>query len=459
MNRSTQFYLAALLPVLTALAITFFFISAESRKLSEQSLQTLESFLIESKQKELFNYTSIALSSVEHIYGPADPDNHVAQDLVASILHELTYEGDDGYFFAYNNKGINIVHPKQPYRVGTDMWSLTDSNGNYLIQALINNAIAGGGFHEYLWEKPSSNEIGNKLSYSDYLEKWNWMIGTGVYLDDVEQQLASLQKQMDDHIATTTRIILWVAFAAISLSVIVNFIFSLLQHRKSEQKVDELSQRVIDLQEEERRRISHELHDGIVQLLVSVKYYFEYVLLDLRKKSMAVPEQLDNASGTLDQAINEVRRISREMHPRALDELGLSEAIEALANEFTKRTGITVELRKPKLRKFLPIDVSTSLYRVVQESLINIEKHSGATRVNIDIVVEKKWFIMTIEDNGGKQKANISSDREYKQGIGLRNLGERIDYHRGEFNYKFDSNGGKISVRIPITHFNMHREG
>lgn len=444
MTKRHNLILNAIIPMIVALLVAYLFISAESNRLSQQSLLTLEKFLLESKQQELHNYTSIAVTSIDHIYSQAQIPDQQAQDLVAAILTETSYQGIDGYFFAYDESGVNIVHPKQPFRIGQNWWDIQDNDGVYLIRELIEQAKLGGGFVRYRWEKPSSESIGDKISYATFLDKWGWMLGTGVYLDDVQTQLNNLQTQMDNHIAKTTHIVLTVAILTILVVVALNMLIALRQKQKSDERVHELSNRIINLQEDERRRISHELHDGIVQLLVSIKYYFDFFSTSMRKESKDIPPQFHTAEKTLDQAINEIRRISHEMHPRILDELGLSEAIEALANEFSHRTGIEITLNKPSFRKVLPIDISTSLYRVAQESLNNIEKHSNATKVCISVYPAKGSLVLSIHDNGN------SHSEQQPDGIGLRNLAERIDYHNGEFNYQFGKKGGRIDARIPL---------
>ncbi|MFT6047738.1 MAG: two-component system NarL family sensor kinase, partial [Arenicella sp.] len=195
--------LLATTPVVIALVLTYVFITNESRHLSEQTLSTLETFLMESKRRELHNYSQLANSAINHIYKSADPDNHVAQSLVADILEEMSYNGDDGYFFVYDDKGNSIAHSKQPFRVGQNWWDLEDKSGSKIIQILIENAKNGGDYYQYPWDKPSLHSHTEKVSYSWYLPKWNWMIGTGIYLDDVEAQIAALQKDIDRHIKNT----------------------------------------------------------------------------------------------------------------------------------------------------------------------------------------------------------------------------------------------------------------
>ncbi|MEI8647332.1 histidine kinase [Paraglaciecola sp. Hal342] len=206
------------------------------------------------------------------------------------------------------------------------------------------------------------------------------------------------------------------------------------------------------MQEEERRHISRELHDGIVQVLVSIKYSLEATGLWLKKAKVDKPQPLEHAQSNLQDAISEIRRISHHLHPRILDELGLSAAMDALATEFSEQTGITVNVTKPAVRKLVQNSISTTLYRVVQESLINVQKHARATEVNIEMTIKDKWLTLTIKDNGqGFDADNNSKSDDY--GIGLRNLAERVEYHLGEFSVHSSQAGTQVTARIPKTSY------
>lgn len=444
-------YIAVFQVILTAV-ITYFLVTDEYRKLSNESLRTLEHFLKEQKQQELKNYTSLAISAVENIYQHGDQGTNVIKLQVANMLGSLLYNGEDGYFFVYDDKGIGISHPKEPFRVGKNWWDLEDNKGEKIIQILINNAKNGGGFYYYPWHKPSSNQVSQKMSYSVYLTQWNWMIGTGVYLDDVNNQLNKLQQEIDLHIDRTKQIILLVAMSSIAFIFLFGLVAHLNQKKKSDLKIDELGQKIINLQEEERRHISRELHDGIVQILVSIKYSIEATGLFLTKEKLPKPVPLLHAEANLSTAIQEIRRISHHLHPRILDELGLSSAMDSLAAEFSERTRIKIKVTKPAVRKLLPDHISTTLYRVVQESLTNIEKHAEATEVSIDLSINKKWLTLTIIDNGQGFDTEPGSNKNVF-GIGLRNLAERVEYHCGQFEYHSSSQGTAIKARIPTASF------
>ncbi|WP_441002391.1 cache domain-containing protein [Pseudocolwellia agarivorans] len=446
-------YIAVFQVILTSV-ITYYLVSNEYRELSVKTVKALESFLIKQKEQELKNYTSIALTSVEHMY-PSDKSNdNKVKGVVADIVENMLYNGDDGYFFIYDVHGNNVVHPKQPNRVGKSWWDLRDSNGEMIIQVLIKNAQKGGDFYRYNWSKPSEGQQSEKMGYSTMIERWDWMIGTGVYLDDVYKQLNETQNEINRHINRTKKIILVVALSSIFFIFIFGFAVNLSHKRKAEEKINELSQRVIDVQEEENRHISRELHDGIIQILVSIKYSLEATRLSLLKNKQEKPEPLTHAEKNLTFAIQEVRRISHHMHPQVLDELGLSVAIESIAQDFSKRTGVEIQVFKPSLRKLLPDFINTTLFRVVQETLTNIQKHAEAKSVIISLSIQDDWLTLTIKDDG--KGFDIQNNNTSYEGIGLRNLAERVQYHKGEFNIKSSKKGTLITVKIPTASFVNH---
>ena len=447
-----RLFIIAGLQVLLTAVITYFFVSNEYRDLSQQSLETLENFLIEQKKQEIKNYTSLAVSAVEHIYLPSTPDNHVAKALVTNVLDNMLYNGDDGYFFIYDNKGNSIAHPKEPFRIGENWWNLEDEKGNKIIQILISNAQKGGDYFRYPWSRPSNKQQSEKMGYSMYLKEWDWMIGTGVYLDDVNLQLSKLQFEIDEHINKTKKIILAIALSSIFIIFTFGLVVNLRQKKQTDEKISELGQKIVNVQDEENRLIARDLHDGIIQILVSIKYSLEATSMFLSKSKQDKPEPLNHAETNLTIAIQEIRRISHHMHPQILDELGLSAAIDALSSDFFKRTGIIIHFEKPSVRKLLPDFINTTLYRIVQESLINTEKHAKAENVYIKLKFDRRWLILTIADDG--KGFDIESKVEVSDGgIGLRNLAERVEYHLGEFSIKSSDKGTIISAKIPKSSF------
>lgn len=196
------------------------------------------------------------------------------------------------------------------------------------------------------------------------------------------------------------------------------------ERRLADAKLKQLTQRVFDTQEEERGRVARELHDGISQILVGVKYALDVTRRRLAQNDDRAGETLDKGIDNLGQAINEVRRISRDLRPGVLDDLGLGPAIRALTDDFRARTGIETRFETVVFRNRLSQEAKIALYRIAQEALTNVERHSGATHVTVNLRGHRAGGTLRIEDDGcGIEE----SRRSYRSGIGLRNMQERME--------------------------------
>jgi two-component system NarL family sensor kinase len=419
----------AVLPLIGAMLAIAILVTIQVRDLSRQEQTLLEESLLKTKRAELQHYVQLALTSIDHIYSSGRNDA-AAKAEVLRILTEMNY-GDDGYFYAYDLAGKNLAHPRQPELVGKNLWEMRDSNGLPVIQKLIEKAKAGGGFQRFLWRKPSTGLETDKLGYVVMLERWGWMLGTGIYLDDVAASTNKLREEVSAHVFST---ILGLALVAVVASLAVfagGMALNISEHRLADQKLKALSQRIVSLQEEERARVSRELHDGLSQLLVSTKYHFELAhdrLIEGREN--AAPE-IDKGLVGLASAISEIRRISHDLRPSLLDNLGLSSALQQLTDEFRQRTGIAVETRVAASPEVTGDGSMTTLFRIAQEGLMNIERHADAHHVQLALDEDSEGLQLTIVDDGkGFDPTRIDNPRN--GGIGLRNMRERIEYHGGK---------------------------
>lgn len=448
MNLKQKVQLLAVLPLAIAMLLVVLMTQYQFDKLSLETAAAYNESVIERRQIELKNYTLLALSSIDHLYNNDDIDQDVAQELAKNVLTNLIYK-EDGYFFAYTMDGTGVLHPKQPYRIGENWWDLKDEAGTPLIQELIKNAQAGGGYLQYLWEKPSVGEVGTKMAYSVMLDKWGWMLGTGVYIDDVEEQVAKIQLSIDHKIISASYVILAIGIIAVIAVFVTGLLLQFSERKLADGKLQELTKRILTTQEEERRRVSRELHDGISQLIASAKFSIETALLKIQQGKN--PESdLTLTTEKIAQTLMDLRRISRDLHPRILDDHGLSAGIESLSVNFSRRTGINVNVDKVAVKNMLSLEIKTTFYRVAQEALTNIERHSNATEVHISIVVSGRWLVLSIKDNGkGFDVASLNRNKSPMVGIGLRNMHERLSYHKGVFVVKSDKNGTTIEAKIP----------
>lgn len=447
MNLSQKIQLLSILPLMVAMLVVAFVTEYQFEKLSAQTANSFRESITNSRKQELKNYISLALSSIDHIYENNNQDNDAAKELVVDILTKLEY-GKDGYFFVYKNNGDSVVHPRQPYRIGENWWDLQDPNGQFIIQDLIRHAKDKTGFVEYVWEKPSKQEAAKKLAYSVTLDRWSWMIGTGIYIDDIDRDVSAMQAEVDKKIESSSYVILFIALTAFIVVFVCGMFLQLNERKLADGKLQELTKRILNTQDEERRRVSRELHDGISQLIASAKFSLETAVVKI-KNDKDPDKDIAVAQTRIGQTLQDLRRISRDLHPAVLDDHGLSTGLQSLAKNFTERTNIKIIFNDILVRNLLPLDVKTSLYRVAQEALTNVERHAGAKLVEISLSVDCSWVLLEIQDDGKGFNVESFTRSRSSEGIGLRNMHERIAYHKGVFEITSNKKGTLLVAKIP----------
>ena len=436
----------ATVPLVLAAAAIALLVTAQSRQLADREIAALEAQLISAKREELKNYISIARTAFINIYGRAAPDDDEAKLAVTRILSAMLY-GQDGYFYVFDYDGNNLVAPRQTYLINKNWRGLEDLNGTPITDELIRVARTGGGYHSFDWPKPSTRETARMVTYSVGLQDWRWVVGTGVFIDDVLETVAAARADVEARIHETflyIGIITGVALLAVYLS---GLVLNIRERRLADAKLKALTQRVLDAQEDERGRIARELHDGISQILVGIRYALDITRRRLDKGDARASETLDKGIDHLSGAIQEVRRISRDLRPGVLDDLGLGPALRTLVEEFGQRTGIEVHFETVPFRNRLDAHAKTALYRIAQEALTNIERHSGATRIEVDARGHNQGATLRISDNG----CGFAPESE-AGGLGLRNMAERVEQLDGTLRVLSSRGTGTvIEVIVPLS--------
>ncbi len=453
MNLRQQILALAIVPLVVAVLAITALITWQSTNLVRTSIYTFERNMLAAKEAELLNLTNLALSAINGIYAGAGPDDEAAKEEVRRILSSLDY-GEDGYFFVYSYDGTSIAHPRQTFRSGRNWIDLTDSDGNKVIARLIEMARAGGGLVPYKWEQPSSGKSADKLSFAVGLDKWQWMLGTGVYLDDVYAKTAAAKADLRASIGRTFFIVAVIAVPSVLVVFASCMLLNLHERRVADGKLKELTQRIIDAQEEERSRVARELHDGISQNLVGVRYAIDLARRKVNKDNVEAATAIERGAGALNDAIKEVRRMSHELRPRVLDDLGLTAALEALIHNFSERNGIEVTLESVAFKNRLVLEARVALYRVAQEALTNIERHAGATKVTVRFSSSQSDVLgvpvrgrvqMDIIDNG----RGFAVDGHAGPGLGLRNMQERMAHFGGYIELESSPKGTRLTAVLP----------
>ncbi len=444
-----KLYLLATLPLIMSVVAIAGVVAHQSQAMSEREIAELEVQILEAKRQELKNYLQLARNSITADYAPAPPDDSAAKLKVTQTLAAMTY-GTEGYFFVYDYDGTNLVAPRQTDLITRNWAGLTDSAGTPVVDELIRLARQGGGYHEFLWPKPSTGEEAQMISYVIGLQDWQWAIGTGVFIDDVLTSVAAARAEVQTRVRRTFAYIGAITVAAVLLVFMSGVSITIRERRLADGKLKKLTQRIFDTQEEERGRVARELHDGISQILVGVRYAMELARRQLKAGDPKAPASLDRSFDMLGGALNEVRRISRDLRPGVLDDLGLGPALQALAEEFEKRTGIKTELETVVFRNRLDEEARIALFRIAQEALTNIERHAGATEVSIKLAGHRTGATLLICDNG--RGFDPSERGTNGRGIGLRNMAERMEQLDGTLTITPRAPGTSIDATVPLKH-------
>jgi len=231
--------------------------------------------------------------------------------------------------------------------------------------------------------------------------------------------------------------------------------------RVTETSLRQLSARLLQLQDEERRRIARDLHDTTGQKLVVLSMTLDRLARhsDLRKSE--AQEALKEGREIAEKISEEIRTLSYLLHPPLLDECGLQSAVRWYAEGFEKRSGIKLDVAIASDLVRLPIDAETALFRVVQESLTNVHRYSGSTRAEIQISEVSGEVQLEVIDYGKGNKAGVvraARDGAGGLGVGIPGMRERLHQLGGSLHVDFGTNGTTVVATLPIRRANAETE-
>jgi len=221
------------------------------------------------------------------------------------------------------------------------------------------------------------------------------------------------------------------------------------RRQQAEETLRGLPRLIREAQEAERRRVARELHDSVNQILSSVKFRIGAMEERLIERDHSTWRDALKAKALLEKAIREVRRISRNLRPSELDDLGLLPAVRSLCEEFSERKGLAVDLSFSRWPENLPGEIELNVYRIIQEALNNIEKHARAKRVALSITRRRSLLTVTVRDDG--RGFDPRAPNAKAAGMGLVDMKERATFVGGVCALKSErGKGTEIVVRIPL---------
>ena len=215
--------------------------------------------------------------------------------------------------------------------------------------------------------------------------------------------------------------------------------------------LERLSTQMVRQHEDERRRLSRELHDETAQVFSAVKMQLEALRSSLVPTASA---RLDRLLAMVDQGIASIRQVTSDLRPSLLDDLGLVPALRSLITDFTERSGIRATLAAPDAVPQVAPEAELALFRALQEALSNVARHSGGSAVDVELSVSSGEILIVARDNGrGFSTTREGRVREVEGRMGLTGMRERMHAVGGAVEFRNAAKGGEVTLRLPrMTH-------
>lgn len=219
---------------------------------------------------------------------------------------------------------------------------------------------------------------------------------------------------------------------------------------EAERRLRALSNRLLRAQDDERRRLARELHDSAGQMLVALSMNLVPLEQELAKQNPELGKMATSSLGLVDELSKELRTMSHLLHPPLLDEAGLKSALRWYVEGFAQRSGIKVDLQLDPDLPRLPQEVETTIFRIVQESLTNIHRHSGSKNAALRIEHDSKNTRVEIRDEGkGISEFDSATKMPIRVGVGIQGMQERVRQLQGKFEIKSGEAGTAVTVVLP----------
>jgi len=226
---------------------------------------------------------------------------------------------------------------------------------------------------------------------------------------------------------------------------------SLEKSERFKEQLRGLSRQILSVQEEERKKISRELHDVVAQALLGINVRLATLRIEAGINTQGLDRNISQTQKMIKKSANIVHQFARELRPAALDDLGLIPALQSFMKHFTTRTGVRTHLAVFQGVEKLSAAKRTVFYRVAQEALTNVSRHAKASRVDVTIRKETKFVLMEVSDDGNALQAQRALLSGASKGLGLLGMRERVEMVGGSFHIEATpGEGTKITARIPV---------
>ena len=283
----------------------------------------------------------------------------------------------------------------------------------------------------------------------------------GTALQNLEKRKTGISEQYDIKLKSKGNEAVWVSLQANPIFNKKKYVGSLafvrniaerieneIELNKSRQELRELAAKLQTIREEERASIAREIHDDLAQQLTAIKMDIYWLANKLNTDDIMVKQKTDQMLTSVNKTLDQLRKKAIDLHPSLLDNLGLVAAIEWQNNEFYERYGIQISFSSSDIETTIPKDIALAFYRIYQEALSNITKHSHATAISSSFIHNKKGYYLSIMDNGKGFELNT---QDHYKSLGLLSMKERSIAIGGQWSIRsILEKGTTVSVFIEL---------
>ena len=356
------------------------------------------------KQKESIVFdTERVLGFIRHAYRShrdVTDEDKLKNQVIDAIEHLYGRQDGTGYIFIYSDKGVKLSDPVQTQDIGKNLYDYRDVDGVQVIKALIDNSKKGGGFVSYQWMKPTTGELSPKISYARYFEPWGWMVGTGVYLDEVEKLIGSERTALKERLIKYLMEILSLAVILTGLG----FILVVIINRIIAREINTFSQFFKDASRSYREIDTDQVHLGEFKKMVK---YSNRMVSEIHKRK----NRLKKANLSLEKKVAEKTEDLREQNRLLEEEKRFSESVVQAQESFIKHS--IHEINTPLAVIMTHIDI----YKMKYGENRYLGKIEAASKIIATIYDDLSYMVKKDRQIYEKERIDFSSY-----------LAERIDF-------------------------------